>query len=94
MKRSLLTIALLTVTATASAQTVTLPAVTSPDIANRPMNGQISSETEANAAVTANGLASVSSLNLGADGKWYGSAMRGGQAVALTVDVSGNVSSR
>lgn len=73
---------------------VTPPSVTAPDTANKPLNGRISSEASAKAALEAEGYKSVGSLRMGADGKWSGSAMRGDKQVAVSVDANGNVSSQ
>jgi len=82
MKRSLLTLALIVAAGVAGAQTVTPPA------------SKISTEAEAKSALEAGGYKSVSSLRLHADGKWSGSAMRGNQQIAVSVDADGNVSSQ
>jgi hypothetical protein len=79
MKRSLLALALIMAAIAAVAQTP--PA-------------KISTEAEAKAALEADGYKSVSWLRLNADGKWTGSAMRGNQQTAVSVDADGKVSSQ
>ena len=79
MKRSLLALALIMVAIAAGAQTPPT---------------KISTAAEANAALEADGYKSVSWLRLNADGKWTGSAMRGNQQMAVSVDADGKVSSQ
>ena len=94
MKRSLLTLALITTTGAVGAQTMTPPSATPPDVASKPANARISSEAAAKAALESDGYKSIGSLRIGADGKWSGSAMRGDKQVSVSVDANGNVVSQ
>jgi hypothetical protein len=103
MKRTLLTLALISAAGAVGAQTATppvggptttAPSLTAPDIANKPANARISSEPAAKAILEADGYKSIGSLRMGADGKWSGSAMRGDKQVAVSVDANGIISTQ
>jgi hypothetical protein len=76
MKRGLISLVLILVAGAASAETPPT---------------KIDSEATAKAAIQAKGYKAVSSLRMGADGTWSGSAMRENQQVAVTVDAEGQV---
>ena len=86
MRRSLSIIAVIMAAASAGAA--------SAQSADKSATIRITTETDAKAAIEANGYKSVSNLRMGADGKWSGSAMRDNQQVAVSVDADGTVASR
>jgi len=90
MKRSLLALALIAAAGAAGAQTEAPSTLKMPEVATK---SKIDTEATAKAALEAHGYKSISSLRMGADGKWSGSAMKGSQQVAVSVDAEGNVSS-
>lgn len=90
MQRTLLTLALITATGTALAQTGAPPITQDTNIANA--NPRLSGQAGiAQKRIEADGYKNVEGLAQGPDGLWHGRAMRGGAEVQVFVDRQGNV---